>query len=104
MGAINVKKFGLAVGLTFAVLRLGCIIVFVLLSREQAIAYFNTLVHGIDVSPILRTEMSIQSMVYGLIQIFILGWLTGASIASIYNLQVCCSKNKGENKQGTCCQ
>ena len=94
MGVINVKKFGLAVGLTFVVLRLGCIIVFALTSREQAIAYFNTLVHGIDISPILRTEMSVQSMVYGLIQIFILGWLTGASIASIYNLQMCCFKNK----------
>lgn len=104
MGAINVKKFGFAVGLTFAVLRLGCIIVFALLTPEQAIAYFNTLIHGIDVTSILRTEMSVQSMVYGLIQIFILGWLTGASIASIYNLQLCCSKTKGENKHGTCCQ
>ncbi len=104
MGAINVKKFGLAVGLTFAVLRLGCIIVFALLSREQAIVYFNTLVHGIDITPILKTEMSVQSMVYGLIQIFILGWLVGATIASIYNLQLCCSKTKSGNKHGTCCQ
>ncbi len=102
MGAINVKKMGLAIGLTFAVLRLGCIIVLALLSREQAIAYFNTLVHGIDISPILKTEMSVQSMIFGVIQIFILGWLIGASIASIYNLQMCCFKN-GE-KSGTCCQ
>ncbi|MBP9855471.1 MAG: hypothetical protein KBD53_11445, partial [Candidatus Omnitrophica bacterium] len=72
--------------------------------REQAITYFNTLVHGIDIGPILRTEMSVQSIIYGLIQIFILGWLVGASIASIYNLQICCSKTKGENKHGTCCQ
>ena len=28
MDVINVRKFGLAVGLTFAILRLGCIIVF----------------------------------------------------------------------------
>lgn len=103
MGAINVKKLGLAVGLTFAVLRLGCIIVFALLSREQAIAYFNTLVHGIDISPILRTEMSVQSIVYGVIQIFILGWLVGATIASIYNLQMCCSKTNGKDKHGACC-
>ncbi len=103
MGAINVKKFGLAVGLTLLVLRLGCMIVMATMSREQAIAFFNTLIHGLDVSLILRTQMSAQEMVYGLVQIFILGWLAGASIASIYNLQICCSKNKGDNKHGTCC-
>lgn len=96
MDAINVKRFGLAVGLTLAVLRLGCIIVFALLSREQAIAYFNILVHGIDVGPILKTEMSVQLMIYGIIQVFILGWLIGASIASIYNYGL-------KTKHSSCC-
>ncbi len=85
MDAINVRKFGLAVGLTMVILRLGCIIVVSTISREQAIAFFNTLLHGIDVSSILRTEMSAQEMMFGLIQIFVLGWLTGATVASIYN-------------------
>lgn len=88
MGAIDVKKMGLAVGLTLVILRLGCIIVFSALSHEQAVSFFNTLVHGIDVAPILKSEMSVQSMIYGLIQIFILGWLVGATTASTYNLQL----------------
>jgi len=54
-------------------------------TREQAVAFFNALLHGVDVSSILKTEMSASEMVFGLIQIFILGWLTGATIASIYN-------------------
>ena len=33
MGAINVKKMGLAVGLTFALLHLGCVIVILTASR-----------------------------------------------------------------------
>lgn len=33
----------------------------------------------------MKTEMSAGEMTYGFFQIFILGWLIGASIASIYN-------------------
>lgn len=100
MAAINVKKMGLAVGLTLVILRVGCIIIFSSLSREQAVSYFNTLVHGIDVGPIIRMETIGIDTVYGLVQIFILGWLIGALTASIYNLPFCC---KGKEKSGSCC-
>ena len=103
MGAINVKKMGFAVGAALVIFRLGCILVFSLLSREQAISYFNTLLHGVDLSPILKMETSTLNVIYGVVQIFILGWLGGATIASIYNLQICCSKTKEGNKHGTCC-
>ncbi|MCB9756990.1 MAG: hypothetical protein H6753_01045 [Candidatus Omnitrophica bacterium] len=102
MGAINVKKMGLACGLTLVVFRLGCIIVFMALSREQAIAFFNTLLHGIDVTAILKTETSVLEVIYGLVQIFILGWLGGATLASIYNLPILLN-TKGDNKHGSCC-
>ena len=85
MGAINVKKMGLAVGLTAALLHLGCVTVILFTSRETTIAFFNSLLHGLDVTSILRTDMPAKEMVFGFAQIFILGWLTGASIASIYN-------------------
>ncbi len=85
MDVINVRKFGLAVGLTFALLHAGCVSVLLFTSRETTIAFFNSLLHGIDVTTILRTEMSALEMTYGFFQIFILGWLIGASIASIYN-------------------
>jgi len=94
MGVINVRKFGLAVALTLLFLRLGCVIVVAATSREAAVAFFNTLLHGLDVSSILRTQMSIQEMFYGLIQIFILGWLSGASIAAIYNFHFMRFDNK----------
>ena len=88
MGVINPKKFGLAVGLTFAILHLGCVTVVLLTSRETTIAFFNSLLHGLDVRSILRTDMSATEMVYGFVQIFVIGWLTGASIASIYNFHL----------------
>ena len=94
MGVMNAKKLGLAVGLTFALLHVGCVMVVALTSREITIAFFNSLLHGLDVTSILRTEMSTQEMTYGFFQIFILGWLIGASIASIYNFHFMKFDNK----------
>lgn len=103
MGAINVKKMGLALGLTLVVLRVGCIIVFSVVSREQAVGFLKTLLCGIDISPLLPSSvMAMQDVIYGLIQIFILGWLVGGLMASIYNLQLGCCSKKGE-KSGPCC-
>ena len=99
MDAINVKRMGLAVGLTFALLHLGCVSVLLFTSRETAIAFFNSLLHGIDVTGILRTEMSAGEMTYGFFQIFVLGWLIGASIASIYNFHFMKFDNKTRQMQ-----
>lgn len=96
MGVINVKKMGLAVGLTAALLHLGCVTVVIFTSRETTITFFNSVLHGLDVTSILRTEMSSQEMIYGFIQIFIIGWLIGASIASIYNFHFIKFDNKTE--------
>lgn len=85
MGAINIKKFGLAFGFTFALLYLGCMLVMSTVGKEGTIFFFNSLMHGIDVTSIIRMDMPLWEMIIGIIEIFILGWLTGATIASIYN-------------------
>lgn len=91
MGAINVKRFGLAWGITFGLLYIGCATVMVIAGREGTIFLFNSMMHGIDVSNVIRMHVPLNEMIMGIIQIFILGWLIGASIASIYNFGV---KNK----------
>lgn len=55
--------------------------------REGSIFFFNSLLHGIDVTSIIRTDMPWWEMVMGLVETFILGWLTGAAIAAIYNFR-----------------
>lgn len=85
MGVINIKKFGLAVGATFVLLYLGCVFVMASVGKEVTIYFFNSLLHGLDVTSIIRMNMPVGEMVMGAIEIFILGWLTGATIASIYN-------------------
>ena len=85
MDAINIKRFGFAFGATFALLYLGCVFVMATAGKEVAIRFFNSLLHGIDVSSIIRMNMPVGEMVIGVIEIFILGWLSGATIASIYD-------------------
>lgn len=92
MGAINIKRFGFAFGATFALLYLGCVFVMATAGKEVTIRFFNSLLHGLDVTSIIRMNMPIGEMITGIIEIFILGWLTAAAIASIYNC-TCRAKN-----------
>jgi len=85
MEVINIKRFGMACGVTFALLYLGCVLAMWTVGKEASILFFNSLMHGIDVTSIIRTDMPWWEMVMGVVEIFILGWLTGATIASIYN-------------------
>jgi len=80
------KNWAFLLVITFTLLYLGCIIVMSTVSRETAVFFFNSLMHGVDVDSILWTRMPLYEMVIGIAEIFILGWLIGASIASIYNV------------------
>lgn len=87
MGVINVKKFGFAFGLTCALMYLGCAFVMSIAGREGTIFLFNSMMHGIDVSTIIKMDVPFAEMALGIIQIFIVGWLVGATMASIYNFK-----------------
>lgn len=79
---------GLAVGATGAILYIGCIILMVSVGREGTIFFFNSLLHGLDVEPIIRMSVPPLDALFGLIQTFIFGWLVGALIAAIYNVGI----------------
>ncbi len=83
---INVKKFGLASGLTGALLYLGCIIVMATVGRDGTVKFFNSLLHGLDVSSIVRLNIPLWEAGAGIVETFIIGWLAGACMAAIYNI------------------
>lgn len=85
---INAKKFGFAVGITLALLYLGCAIVMVTVGHAGTVKFFNSLLHGLDVSTILRMNVSIGEAAIGLVETFVLGWLFGACIAAFYNSSI----------------
>ena len=86
MNHINIKKLGLAFGLTGALLYFGCALVMFALGHDATVKFFNTLLHGLDVASIIRTDISPVEEFIGIVHTFILGWLVGAGIAAIYNL------------------
>jgi hypothetical protein len=85
---INVKRFGFAVGITLALLYLGCMIVMLTVGHEGFVKFFNSLLHGLDVSTIMRMNVPIWEGLIGIAETFILGWLIGACIAGFYNAAV----------------
>ncbi len=85
MNRIEVKKMGLAFGLTAAIMYLGCLLLIVSVGHAGTIKFFNSLLHGIDVSSIVRMNMPLWEAGIGIIETFILAWLIGACIAGFYN-------------------
>lgn len=85
MNHISIRKFGLAFGITGALLYFGCALVRLILGHDSTVKFFNTLLHGVDVSTIIRMNISPVEALFGIVLTFILGWLIGACIAGIYN-------------------
>lgn len=88
MNRIHIKKFGFACGITGALLYAGCVIVMVSVGREGTIQFFNSLLHGIDTTPVIRMNMSLTEAVMGILEVFVISWLAGASVAAIYNFMI----------------
>ena len=85
MNHINIKKFGLAFGMTGALLYFGCALVMFTVGHDNTVKFFNTMLHGLDVSSIIKMDISPVEELIGIVQTFILGWLVGACVAAIYN-------------------
>jgi uncharacterized protein DUF5676 len=82
---INVRKFGLAFGLTGVLLYLGCILLMATVGHSGTVEFFNSLLHGLDLSSIIRMDVPLWEAGIGIIETFILSWLIGACIAGFYN-------------------
>lgn len=88
MKHINIRKFGLACGTTGALLYLGCMILMITVGHGGTVAFFNSLLHGLDVTTIIRHDIPVWEAAIGITETFILGWLVGACVAAIYNSSI----------------
>lgn len=82
---LSVPRTGFALGASLAVLYAGCMILMLSVSRESVVQFANSILHGIDVDPIMRWNMPLWEACLGVIEIFILGWFFGALFSSLYN-------------------
>ncbi|MGE3778189.1 MAG: DUF5676 family membrane protein [Pirellulaceae bacterium] len=85
---LNPKYLGLAFGATGVVFYLGCMLTMATVAHDEAVVFFNSLLHGLDVGPILKSSVPVSQVALGLVSIFILCWFAGVLIAGIYNLGV----------------
>lgn len=85
-GTLSIRRCGLAFGATSAIFYLGCVFVMLTVPKESVIRFFNSIMHGLDVEPIVRWDMPWWEAVIGVLEMFILGWLFGALLAVIYNI------------------
>lgn len=88
MYPIDAKRFGLAVGATLTLLYLGCMFFMATAGDAAIILLFNSLLHGFDVTSIMRVEVPLWEAAFGLVATFLLGWIAGMLTAGIYNLSL----------------
>jgi hypothetical protein len=86
MNTINIKRLGLAFGLTGAILYLGCIILMATVGQSGTVYFFNNLLHGLDTSSIVRMNVPFWEALLGIVETFILSWFVGVCIAAFYNM------------------
>ena len=86
MHRLNIMRFGFALAMASALSYSGCVFVMMTVPQEVAVRFFNSIMHGVDVTPIMRWDMPWWETAVGVLEIFILGWLFGAVIAVFYNL------------------
>ena len=86
MQTLSVTRFGSALATASALSYVGCVFVMMTVTQDAAINFLNSIMHGVDVTPIMRWDMPWWESVVGALEIFVLGWLFGAIIALVYNL------------------
>lgn len=85
MNYIKVTRFGLAVGIAATLYYFACALVFIIGGRDVSIQYLNSVLHGVDISPILKQSMTVTELCISLVEFFVITTLVGATIAAIYN-------------------
>ncbi len=86
MSTLSVTRLGFALAMGAALSYIGCAFVMMTVPQDVAIRFFNSIMHGVDVTAIMRCDMPGWEMVVGVLEIFILGWLFGAIVAVFYNM------------------
>lgn len=83
---IDPKKLGLSIGFTFFLLYIGCMILMHFLGHDGTVTYFNSMLHGIDTSSIVKMHITFAEAFAGIIELFILGTFIGICIGGFYNI------------------
>ncbi len=81
---LNSKRIAFSLGITLGLFYILCLVFFYLMP-EATLNLTQGLFHGLDLSKITKTTISIGGAVTGLIEIFFLGLIAGWIFAQAYN-------------------
>jgi hypothetical protein len=85
MEKLSTVSVGGALAITFAFLSIVCAIAFTLWP-DATMGFFNAFTHGLDLNKArTSTPISLGSVLYGVIGLGIVGFVTGVVFASVYN-------------------
>ena len=85
MITLNSKRLGLALGITGVIIYLGCILLMLITGKSGTVWFFNSVLHGLDVTEVVRMEVPIIQTLGGIVFTFCLGWIGGYLIGVVYN-------------------
>ncbi len=86
MNTLSVRRAGFALGGACGLLYFGCVFVMLTVPKEAVVRFFNSIMHGWDVEPIMRWDMPWWEAAIGVLEFSILGWLFGSLVAVLYNI------------------
>lgn len=78
-------KFGIAFAVAGVTMYLGCMLLMAVLGQEGTVWFFNSILHGFDVSNSIRMDVPIVDTVAGIVFTGLIGLVVGWVIASVYN-------------------
>ena len=85
MNTLNPKVTALTLGSVSGIIYIACVLLFAVAPRA-GIALANTMVHGLDLTSIMKASMApFGTILVGLVEIAILGYLVGWLFAVMYN-------------------
>lgn len=93
MNTISVKAAGFAFGAACGLLYIACALLMLVAPKEAVVRFSNSVLHGLNVEPIIRWDMPWWEAGIGVVELTILGWLFGSLVAALYNLA---ANRKGE--------
>ncbi|OCX50495.1 hypothetical protein BEL04_22205 [Mucilaginibacter sp. PPCGB 2223] len=88
MQRIIVKKLGFAFGVTASLVHISCILLMATIGKDNSVKFFNSIIHGMDFSTVVRTGIPFSEAAIGVAEVFIISWLIGACIAAFYNASI----------------
>lgn len=95
MNRVSPISLGFGFALASSALYIVCVVLMAILDRSTAIAFFNSLSHGLDVEPIYRTSIGFLECILGLVATFIMAGLYGMVVGFGYNICRCGKKEQG---------